>query len=145
MSLSFTMTFADATVRTFGGLSTTSGRQALDFDAGAAHQQQFRFKPVGVDGQFLVRAGQTGRNISILVRYVGDSKNLAEADYQADCDKLVAQQVQLECNGKTYKGCNVLPQSIRRSRPIKPVGRTVAAQVFFDVQMQFTQDNPLGL
>lgn len=145
MSLSFTMTY-DSTTLTFGGLASTSTtpRQAIDFDAGAAHQQQFRFKAPGVTGQFLVRAEQTGRLITAVVRYLSDTMATAEANYQADCAALVTKQVSIACNGQTYQGCNVIPQSIRRSRPIKPVGRAVTAAVYFDVSMQFTQDNPSG-
>jgi hypothetical protein len=144
MSLSITVTPVTAAPIEFLAISTTSGKQAIDFDAGAALQQQFRFKSVGVAGQFLVRASATGRTISVVVRYL-NAKATAEAAYQADAAILVSQQVQLAANGQTYPGCNVLPESIRRTRPIRPVGRGGANQVYFDVTMHFTQDNPGGL
>lgn len=144
MSLTIKVTPVTGNAIDYLAISTTSGKQAIDFDPGAKLQQQFRFKAVGVAGQFLIRANQTGRNISMTVRYM-NSKSTAESAYQADAAKFVAEQVQLECNGQTYKGCNVLPESMKRTRAIRPVGRGDANQVYFDVHMTFTQDNPDGV
>jgi len=145
MSLTFKITCQDTTALQFLDISTVSGRQAIDFDPGAAHQQQFRFKSVGVAGQWLIRNNQTGRAMNCIVRYVGDTKAAAESLYQYDCDKLISQQCKIEAHGITYKGCNVIPESIRRITPMRPIGRTIDGQIYFNVSMTFTQDNPEGL
>lgn len=141
MSLSFTIQPSGANVITYSGISLTSGRQAIDFDAGAPHNGQFRFKSPGVAGQWLIRDLQISRNIRTVVRYMGDSKDDAEGLYQADCTAFTTKPVEIVANGNTYKGCNVNPGSITRSTPIRATGRA-ANQVWFNVAMTFTQDNP---
>jgi hypothetical protein len=144
MSLSFTIKPDGYLVAlTFAGISLTNGRQAIDFDPGAEHQQQFRFHSPGVKGNFLVRDAAIGRAISVVVRYMNSTLNLAEADYQTDAAAFVTKQCEIVCHGITYKGCNVRAESMRRSSPMRPTGRA-ALQVFFNVTMTFTQDNPNG-
>jgi len=141
MSLSFTIQPRGESVITYAGISLTSGRQALDFDAGAPRHNQFRFKSPGVAGQWLIRDAMIGRNIRITVRYMGDTKDEAEALYQDDCAAFAWTPVAIVANSNTYKGCNVNPESITRSTKIRATGRN-ANQVWFNVSMTFTQDNP---
>lgn len=148
MSLTFSITPTGANAIEYKAISVanTSGqyRQAIDFDAGAQHQQQFRFHAPGVAGQYLIRDASVGRAVRVMVRYIGPSKALAEEAYQTDAGSFATTQVQLDCNGQTYKGCNILPESVKRSTPIRGTGR-LQGQVFFNVSMIFTQDNPGGL
>lgn len=144
MSLTFSITPNGVALPVeYAAISLTNGRQALDFDAGAAHQQVFRFHQPGVEGQWIIRGGSVGRAIQVSVRYMDASKDAAEALYKTDRDNWVTKQCTIVALGQTYNGCNVVPESIRRSAPIRGTGRT-AGQVFFNVAATFTQDNPAG-
>lgn len=149
MSLTFTITAgregAYETPITYAGVSTSNGRQALDFDPGAPDQLQFRFHPPGVAGNYLVRDGTTGANINVVMRYVGATKDAAEALYISDVNTFCYKPVKILCNGQVYLGLNVRPSSIRRVSPIKPIGRGSPGQVFFNVSMTFTIDSPYGV
>lgn len=144
MSLIFTATPFGETTLTFGAIGHTNARQALDFDAGAAHQDQKRFHAPGVAGQFLIRGASTARRIIVAVRYWATTIDAVETLYQADMATMATKSVQFVCMGQTYKGCNLLPDSARRSMRMRPTGRSPAAFVC-DVSMVFTQDNPAGL
>jgi hypothetical protein len=144
MSLTFTIQPKGGSIIPYSGISTTNGRQAIDFDAGAAFQDQKRFHSPGVDGQFLIRGKAVGRSINIIVRYMGADMATAEGYYQSDCTSFATTQVQIICMGQTYSGCNLLPESMHRNGRVRATGRT-AGQVYFDVQMSFTQDNPADL
>lgn len=146
MSLSFTITPASASAITYGAISTTNGRQAISFDAGAEFQDQKRFHSPGVAGQWLVRGAAIGRRISVRMRYMGSTAATAEGYYQSDVASFVTQQVTLACYSISYVGCNLIPESVRRASPIRPTGRdgSTGTQCYFDVEMIFTQDNPGG-
>lgn len=144
MSLSFTIKPESSDLRTFEGISLNNGRQAIDFDPGAMHQLQFRFHSPGVEGNYLVRDAAVGRSISVIVRYMSDSLANAELLYAQDREAFVTQQCEINALSQQFKGCNLRPESMRRSTPMRPTGRT-AGQVFFNVTMVFTQDNPGGL
>lgn len=148
MSLTFTVKSGSSNAITFSGITiANASRQAIDFDAGAAHQKQFRFHQPGVAGQWLIRDAQVGRHILMVVRYMDATLDLAEALWVADRDAWVINQCEIVAMGQTYKGCNVIPESLRRSAPIRATGRTPAnaGQVFFNVAMAWTQDNPAGV
>jgi hypothetical protein len=144
MSLTFTIHPKDKAVITYGPISTTNGRQAIDFDAGAAFQDQKRFHSPGVSGQFLIRGASVGSSIHVVVRYMAADMATAESEYQSDCGVFTTNQCEIICAGQTYKGCNLLPESMHRNGRIRATGRT-AGQVYFDVTMSFTEDNPAGL
>lgn len=141
MSLSFTIKPKTSDLRTFEGISLTNGRQAIDFDPGAAHQLQFRFHSPGVDGNFLIRDASVGRSISVVVRYMSDSLANAELLYAADRNVFTTEACTITALSQVFYGCNLRPESMRRSTPMRPTGRT-SGQVFFNVSMVFTQDNP---
>jgi hypothetical protein len=129
---------------TFAGISATiAGRYALEIDAGAPIMDIRRFRVPGVNGQYIIRAGSTGRRIVARMRYVGATKNDAEASYQSDVDTWSLEQVQIDALGKTYLGCNLLTDSVHRASPVKATGRQ-DGYVYFDVTMAFQQDNPAG-
>jgi len=144
MSLTFSIQPRGGSIVTYSGISLTNGRQAIDFDAGAKFQDQKRFHSPGVDGQFLIRGKMVGRSITVVIRYMGTDMATAEGYYQADCTSFTTKEVEIVCMGQTYKGCNLHPESMHRNGRVRATGRT-ANQVYFDVTMTFTQDNPDGL
>jgi hypothetical protein len=139
MSLTFTIGGTS-----FGAISATAeGRYALELDAGAPVMDIRRFRVPGVAGQYVIRAGSTGRRIVARVRYIGSTAAFAESFYQNDMNLWTTQQVEIVSLGQTYKGCNILGESVHRASPVKATGRT-ANHVYFDVTMSFQQDNPAG-
>lgn len=142
MSLTLTITPEGGSTLTFGAIGHSNARQALDFDAGAPFQDQKRFHAPGVSGQYLIRGAMIGRHISVVVRYLASSVDAVEALYQADASDFVLKQVTIACLGQTYPGCNIIPDSVRRSARMRPTGR--GAVYICDVAMLFTQDNPGG-
>jgi hypothetical protein len=139
MSLTYTI---DGT--TFAGISSTGeGRYAIEMDAGSNVMDIRRFRVPGVNGQYIIRAGSSGRRIVARMRYIGSTAAAAEALYHTDVDLWTTKQVAIGLLGITYKGCNLMGESVHRLSPIKATGRQ-ANYCYFDVAMTFQQDNPAG-
>lgn len=143
MSLAFSIIPKTSATRSYLALGLTTGIYAISFDAGAKLHLNYRYHHPGVAGQYLVREQQTGRSIAVVVRYVGPTVGAAEASYKSDCDVYAAEQVAISVLGQNYLGCNLVPGSMYRTKPIRATGRT-AGYVYFDATMAFTQDNPAG-
>lgn len=119
--------------------SVASGRQALDIDFGASRQDQKRYRPAGSDGSYLIRCGDMGRVIKMRARYMADTLNLAMAPYVSDFDLYGRHAVTITTMGQVFAGCNIMPESVAQTAPIRGTGRLVG-QVYFDVRMAFVED-----
>jgi len=119
-------------------LMTTSPRQDLK-----------RTRVPGTDGSLIIRCGFIGRMIDMEVRYIGDSILNIKQAYDSDMIKLANQAVDISYSEVldgvstemlSYKACNIVPGSVKETS-IVPTGR-IANQVFFNVNLKFTEDQP---
>jgi len=118
------------------------GRYARAFDAGGYVADIRKFRPTGTDGQLLVRAGQIGRKINMMVRYIAADLNALASVIDADTLIYSAAAQNIVCLGITYNGCNLVPGSVKQSSTFRATGRS-ADHVFVDLVMMWTEDQPL--
>jgi hypothetical protein len=143
MSFVFTSTTANSYTANFTDMAMAAGRYAVDIDLGAELQDLKRFRIPGVRGQYVLRGGGTGRNITIVVRYIDTSVSGVEGKYSADVTAFTADSFTLAYAGSTYYGLNLDAASVHKINPIRNTGDSATAGMCFcDVAMRFTQDNP---
>lgn len=120
----------------FGGLSDTAGRKALRIDVGAPQHAVNSFHPQGVDGNFIVFGGRTGRPIMCFIRYV-DTLDNCISQFKSDCEQFAGKLLTVIDDGSnTYNNCRLLAMyKVRRERAI---GR--GGLVFYDVIAIFNQE-----
>ena len=121
--------------------SVLTGKYARYFNAGAPVADMLRYRVPGTDGTLIVRAGNIGHKINMTVRYINDTIELAEAALQTDLTNMANGAYDITSSGLTYTACNLVPGSAKKTSPVLPTGR-VSGQVFFDVALQFTEDQP---
>ena len=141
MGLPITMTETDTPANTivYGNLDLTLSRSGLDYDTTLPSNDVRRFHPPGVDGQYLVRLGQTSRKITLKVRYLAIDKAAMDALYESDISGYAIRAYNILVNGQTYTNCNIL--DARAMTPLRPIGRPDAVnKVFRDYEFTFTQD-----
>jgi len=141
MGLPITMTETDTPANTivYGDLDLTLNRSGLDCDTTLPANDVRRFHPPGVDGQYVVRLGQTSRKITLRVRYLAITKAALEALYEGDVASYAIKAYNILVNGQTYTNCNIL--DARATAPLRPIGRPDATNtVFRDYEFTFTQD-----
>ena len=141
MGLPITMTETDTPANTivYGNLDLTLSRSGLDYDTTLPVKDVRRFHPPGVDGQYLVRLGQTSRKITLRVRYLAVDKAALEALYEGDVAGYAIRAYNILVNAQTYTNCNIL--DARAMTPLRPIGRPDATnKVFRDYEFTFTQD-----
>jgi len=142
MPLTFTVTpSAGGSAVSYEANSYEPGRYARAFDGGGYVADLKKFRPTGTDGQLVVRAGQIGRKINMMVRYIGVDLNTLSATMDADLLIYASAAQDVACNGITYTGCNLVPGSVKMSAPFRATGRS-ASHVFCDLVMMWTEDQP---
>jgi hypothetical protein len=121
----------------------TSGKYARQFDPGAPVEDINKFRVPGTDGSLVLRNGTVGHKILVSVRYIYSSIATLEAAIAADLSTFSTAAQNIVMGGKTYTGCNLVPGSVKRTSSIMATGR-VAGQVFVDLAMVFSEDQPTG-
>lgn len=144
MALTFTFTptapVVGATIE-FIENAVAPGRYARALDPGGPIADLKKFRPTGADGSLIVRGGQIGRKITVGVRYIGSTIDIAVAAAHEDLGLFSTRAYDIVCLGKTYVGCNLVPGSAKMSLPYMPTGRT-DGHTYFDIVMMFSEDQP---
>ena len=141
MGLPITMTETDTPANTivYGELDLALNRSGLDYDTTHPAQDVRRFHPPGVDGQYVIRLGQTSRKITLRVRYMAVDKASLETLYEGDVASYAVRAYDILVNGQTYSTCNML--DARAIAQLRPIGRPdLTNTVFRDYEFTFTQD-----
>jgi len=90
-ALTFRVT-ANAIDADFGAVQLDGVRQALDFDVASPEHDNRQFSVPGVDGVWVMRAGQRAGRISLTVRYYG---TIAAAALAYKTDRELFAKIQL--------------------------------------------------
>jgi hypothetical protein len=142
MALTFTITpTAGGTTISYEANSYLPGRYARAFDAGGYIADLRKFRPTGTDGQLIVRAGQLGHKINMMVRYIGADLDTLASAMDTDLSSYSVEAHNIVCLGITYTGCNLVPGSVKMSSPFKATGRA-AGNAYCDIVMMWTEDQP---
>jgi hypothetical protein len=142
MALTFTITpTAGGSAISYEANSHATGRYARAFDAGGYIADLRKFRPTGTDGQLIVRAGQIGHKINMMVRYIGATIDACNAAMDTDLSSYSVEAHNITCLGITYTGCNLVPGSVKMASTFKATGRA-AGNTYCDVVMMWTEDQP---
>lgn len=124
----------------FGAISTSATRSALDCKVNSAQYQIMRFHIPGVNGNYLVRGGRTGRVIACALRYRGTVSGVG-TNYKLDMAAWENAAVTLTDQfGDSYTRCQLQPNGMRIYRGPRATGLS-AGQVIMDVIAVFDVDS----
>lgn len=140
MSLAVSLTpAAGGSAITFGAaVSSSAGRQALDFDPGCDVHDVKRFHVPGVTGNYIVRCAKQGRTLILRARYMDTSENNVANLMESDGTAFAAAAYNIAWHGETFNGCNLI--SMRAIGPMRGTSRGSSPTVFQDAELTFTQD-----
>ena len=142
MPLTFTITpSGGGTAISYEANDYAPGRYARAFDPGGYVADLRKFRPTGTDGQLIVRAGQLGHKINMMVRYIGANLDTLMSVMDGDLSSYSLEAHDIVCLGITYTGCNLVPGSAKQSSTFKATGRS-AGHAYIDLVMMWTEDQP---
>lgn len=136
-----------STLVTFGVNGYEQGRYLRQFDPGDIIPDIAKFRVPGTDGSLIIRNGIVGHQISMGVRYIAADIDALETIIATDQLMFGTEAVKIVYHGQTYRGCNLIPGSGKRTSPIKSTGRRYfigaeeqTTDVYCDVAYKFTED-----
>jgi hypothetical protein len=121
----------------FGALSVSAGRQALDCKYGSEAQKVVRYSPFGTKGNLLTRGEGKGRKVAALLRYVEGGESTVEAMINADMTAWKKTAVDIVYAGITFKRCTLDENGMNKIAELKSAGGLGA---WTDVVAVFTSD-----
>lgn len=137
MTMTITVTPDGGSAITYAENDWAVGRYARAFKPSAPIHDIRRYEVPGVDGSFVLRAGNRGRLLSIVVRYIDTIDNVYS---QWNSDMVSMAGVQSTVSGPiTIQGLSLLHSQCAILTEPKPTGRGEGI-VFIDAIIHFRED-----